>query len=145
MQRIEEGTSPLKYPHAGTTLRLTLLDTEAAEPAPNEIYFAETKRLVKYSNGRPLKKPRTETTPGALPGAVAWLDFVRYEGGIYIAYVRTRGDMGRKGYARTLINELARRNGKITYDFGSVHSEGIWKIKQALDTAGYNTRGKIYF
>lgn len=141
--------TPLDYGTAINVQRIELVDPNAPPPEPFDAYFAETRRTTKYGkNGKLLKTPKVEITPGAGPGVVAFLDFSEVahgtDRGIYIHYMKTRRDMLRRGLAKDVLEALVQRYGKdVYYDFGRVLHDGAWRLKESLDRRGYRTYGKL--
>ncbi len=121
--------SPLDY-HGHSPQRISLVDPTTPPPEPGDHYFAVTTRTVKRgATGRDLKKPRIETTPGAGPGVVAFLDYdVHGDGSIFVHYVATRRDQRGRGYMTALLEELLRRHKAAPWiDLGKVFSESAWR------------------
>lgn len=112
--------TPLQYPRFGPgRRRMQLLDTDAPPPAPRETYFAETKRELRTKTGAKYKTPRYETTPGAHPNAVSFVDY--HERGpnySYIDYMKTRNDSRGAGHARELVSAIYEQHEKLRQDTG---------------------------
>lgn len=125
------GRSPLEYHRSGDVRRLAVVDP-ASGPAPaGDYYFAAVPRnIYTGKNGRRLKRPRVEMTPGAADGTVAFLDYHEYgPHGIYIDYMKTRRDYQRRGLARRLVEDLiARHPGVKWVHFGKLMNPTMGKI-----------------
>lgn len=132
---IVEQRSPLDY-HGHHPARLALVDPTAGPPGAGDAYFAgRTKKITRGAGGRPLKKPRTEVTPGAGEGVVAFVDFDVTPDWLVIHYVTTRQDQRGKGHMRRLLDALLERHGDESQfvSFGDVHSESVWRYAKKLE------------
>ena len=132
-QEFLDEVSPLDY-HGNSAQRLSLIDSDAPPSPEKETYFAPTTRLKKYSTtGRPLKKPKIETIPGATPGVVAFVDYdIWPDGSVYVYYVATRRDQRQHGYMTQLLNKLLRRYRETApyVNLGEIHSDSVLRFYQ---------------
>jgi GNAT superfamily N-acetyltransferase len=133
-----QAGSPLVYHHGYPVFRLAFVDPSAPEPTSPQAYFTETTRTIREgANGRPLKKPRVEVTPGAGPGIVAFVDYHLLPGtgkngateAVYIDYVAARSDQRGLGHARALLAELYREHRHAAWiDWGRVMHPAMEKL-----------------
>lgn len=132
------GQSPLVYHRSGDVRRLAVVDPAAPPPPKGDFYFADVPRnIYTGKNGRRLKKPRIEVTPGAALGTVAFLDYHEYGSGIYVDYMKTRQDYRGRGLVRQLVDELLRVHPNITFlHFGRMTHSTIGKIYDELVKRG---------
>lgn len=129
--------TPTGYPK-GSVQRFAVIDPDVETPERGEPYFQSITREVRYGKtGKPLKKPRKVTTPGATPGTLAFMDYSAYgrpgDYAVYINYMATRSDQRGKGHARRLIKLLfdnAPKSGVTFINFGRIMSPAIWKLYQ---------------
>jgi GNAT superfamily N-acetyltransferase len=149
--RVVHTLSPLAYYKGPPVRRFQVVDDAAPPPRPTDVYFAETRRTVRYGKtGRALKKPHVETTPGADPGVLGFIDWtpaVPYTRacGVFIHYTSVRQDMRKQGvFKRMLEAFLAERGGKdCEVDFGQIHHNAVAIAYQRLRAEGYTVRGKL--
>lgn len=147
--QVIRSVSPLAYRHGYPVMRLAVRDTSVPE-STDQTYFADTTRTTRRGpTGRELKHPRQELIPGAGdPHIVAFLDwhFIPHEPkpAVYIDYVRTREDLKRKGYARTLLDELLLENEDAAWiDFGEIFHDDAWRYYQKRKAEGWRVFGKL--
>lgn len=148
-----QGDSPLDYSDSTWVKpkRMAIADSEAGEHPKGDAYFAEMHRTVRRSptTGRPLKKPRTEVTPGAAPGTVSFVDYSQpHPNQLYIHYMKTRSDHTGQGLARDLVHHLIGQHPHARIvDFGKMMQPAVGHIKKQMEQA-YPDRtilGKVWY
>jgi GNAT superfamily N-acetyltransferase len=137
--------SPLAYPAArGPVARLELEDPAAGPPDPRDFYFAESHRTQKYGkNGKLLKVPTVEITPGTSPHAIGFVDYSRPDPDtVFIHFFKVRSTLRGQGIGKAVISELVSRFGTgVTYDFGQIVHAAAGKVEKDLRRRGVQTRG----
>lgn len=132
--------SPLTYDHAASVQRYGILEPELVDLPfeKHDTYFAETSRLVRRgANGRVLKHPRTEITPGARPGTIAWVDWHPLGNGwLHIDFMKVRQDARGGRYGSRLIegfyHDVVLGQGYRGVHWGRVLHPHAWTLKQRM-------------
>lgn len=133
-----EEESPLNYPRVwGRARRLSLRDTDAPPPKPDDTYYVPT--MTKKVGGK-----RREKLPGASPGVVAFADYhLQPDGAVYIDYIHVRHDQQRRGHACRLVDRIYEQFASAPYiDFGEVAHDAIEKLCRRKKEAGKPTHWK---
>jgi hypothetical protein len=147
-RHIRLATSPLEY-QGGFPQRLALIDPAAGTAPEGDLYFAVTKRLLRFSlrTGRAFKKPKLVDVPGAGDGVVGFIDFTINPSADktvpVIHFLKVREDARKQGVMRTLVDEFYARFGADArwVEWGDIHHEGAWKLFVERKTAGDAGRG----
>ena len=133
------GASPLEYPRSAEVQRFALWSPELVTTpfVAGDAYFAETSRTIRRSptTGRPLRRPRVETTPGAPPGTLAFVDWHRTApDAIYIDFLKVRRDLRGQGFGGELIDrfyaDVVGASGTRAVDWGDVTDDAAWALYQ---------------
>lgn len=152
-RRIVEQPVPLDYDRYPKEMmkRYAVIDHSAPLPQRIELpsggvtgdtYFTETRSIVRRgANGRTLKTPRFNTTPGAEPGTVAFADtHPLHDEGVYIDYMNTRRDQRGQGHGNALVDHIAQQYPG-TIHFGRVMHPSVWEMMGRLKDQGRDVHG----
>lgn len=132
--------SPLAYERSSNVQRYGILDPELVDLPfeKNDTYFAQTSRIVRRGvSGRVLKNPRTEITPGARPGSIAWVDWHPMGNGwLYIDFMKVRQDARGGRYGSQLIDgfyhDIVLGQGYQGVHWGRVLHPHAWSLKKRM-------------
>jgi hypothetical protein len=128
---VDEGRSPLEYPSArGTVQRLVIRHPNVNEGKKyKDTYIDETRRKIRTGkNGRLLKTPREEVTPGAGENAAGFIDYEDRGEDLKIHYMKTATHLENSGVAQRGLEELIKRKNPKSLNFGKLMSPAAGRV-----------------
>jgi hypothetical protein len=134
---IDESSSPLEYPSARSTVqRLTVRHPNVNEGKEHkDTYIDETSRKIRTGkNGRVLKTPREEVTPGAGENAAGFVDYESRGDGLKIHYMKTARHIANSGVAQRGLEELIKRKNPKSLDFGKLMSPASNRVMDKVQS-----------
>jgi hypothetical protein len=134
---IDESSSPLEYPSARSSVqRLTVRHPNVNEGKEHkDTYIDETSRKIRTGkNGRVLKTPREEVTPGAGENAAGFVDYENRGDGLKIHYMKTARHIANSGVAQRGLEELIKRKNPKSLDFGKLMSPASNRVMDKVQS-----------
>lgn len=134
---VDESTSPLEYPSSRSAVqRLTVRHPNVNEGKERkDTYIDETTRKIRTGkNGRLLKTPREEVTPGAGENAAGFVDYEHMGDTLKIHYMKTAGHLQNSGVAQRGLEELIKRKNPKSLNFGKLMSPASGRVMEKVQS-----------